>query len=75
MERSLFRYILRHTWRDQVWLLVVTFASFPLIYVNLELPKRIINNAIGGRNVPQQVFGFDITQVGYRCCCRSRCSP
>jgi putative ABC transport system ATP-binding protein len=65
MERSLFRYILHHTWRDQVLLLIVTVVSFPLIYINLELPKRIVNNAIGGKNLPQQVFGYEISQVGY----------
>ena len=65
MERSLFRYIWHHTWRDQVWLLVVTAISFPLIYINLELPKRIVNGAIGGRDVPQSLFGYEITQVGY----------
>lgn len=65
MERSLFRYIWTHTWRDQVWLLVVTVASFPLIYVNLELPKRIINDAIGGKHLPQSLAGVEITQVGY----------
>ena len=65
MERSLFRYIWHHTWRDQVLLLVVTAVSFPLIYINLELPKRIVNGAIGGKNVPQTLFGYEITQVGY----------
>jgi ABC-type multidrug transport system fused ATPase/permease subunit len=65
MERSLFRYILHHTWRDQVLLLIVTVASFPLIYINLELPKRIVNNAIGGKNLPQQILGYEISQVGY----------
>ncbi|MCL4761876.1 MAG: ATP-binding cassette domain-containing protein [Burkholderiales bacterium] len=65
MERSLFRYIWKHTWRDQVWLLVVTMASFPLIYVNLELPKRIVNDAIGGRNLPEAILGVEMTQVSY----------
>lgn len=65
MERSLFRYILHHTWRDQVWLLVITAVSFPLIYVNLELPKMIVNGAISGKNLPTTVFGFDITQIEY----------
>ncbi len=65
MERSLFRYILSHTWRDQVWLLAVTAVSFPLIYINLELPKRIINNAIGGKNLPQSIAGVEISQVGF----------
>jgi ABC-type multidrug transport system fused ATPase/permease subunit len=65
MERSLFRYILRHTWRDQVLLLIVTLVSFPLIYINLEIPKQIVNSAIGGKNIPATFLGFDVTQVSY----------
>ena len=44
---------------------IVTVISFPLIYINLELPKRIVNNAIGGKNLPQQIFGYEVSQVGY----------
>ena len=66
MERSLFRYIWHHTWRDQVLLLIVTAASLPLIYVNLELPKRIVNDALGGkRGFPVTVFGVEFAQVEY----------
>lgn len=65
MDRSLFRYILRHTWRDQAFLLVLTCISFPLIYINLELPKRIVNNAIQGKNIPESFLGISMTQVSY----------
>jgi ABC-type multidrug transport system fused ATPase/permease subunit len=65
MDRSLFRYILRHTWRDQLALLVLTSISFPLIYVNLELPKRIVNRAIQGKNIPETFLGLPVTQVSY----------
>ncbi|MBA3505025.1 MAG: ABC transporter ATP-binding protein [Betaproteobacteria bacterium] len=65
MERSLFRYILQHTWRDQVFMLVLTVISFPLIYINLEIPKRIINSAIGGKNIPESILGFEVTQISY----------
>jgi putative ABC transport system ATP-binding protein len=65
MERSLLRYILKHTWRDQVWMLVLTAISFPLIYINLEIPKRIVNSAIGGKHVPAEFLGFPVTQVSY----------
>jgi ABC-type multidrug transport system fused ATPase/permease subunit len=65
LERSVFRYILRHTWRDQVLLLVVTAVSFPLIYINLEIPKRIINSAIGGKDVPSTFLGFEVDQISY----------
>jgi len=65
MERSLFRYILQHTWRDQVFMLVLTVLSFPLIYINLEIPKRIVNSAIGGKDIPETVLGFEVTQISY----------
>jgi ABC-type multidrug transport system fused ATPase/permease subunit len=65
MERSLFRYILKHTYRDQVLLLIVTLIGFPLIYINLEIPKRIINNAIGGKNLPETFLGFEVNQISY----------
>ena len=65
MDRSLFRYILRHTWRNQVFLLALTLVSFPLIYINLELPKKIVNNAIQGKRIPETFLGFHVTQVSY----------
>ena len=65
MDRSLFRYIFQHTWRNQLLLLLVTAISFPLLYVNLEIPKRIVNQAIGGKNIPATVFGYEVTQVSY----------
>jgi len=65
MERSLFRYIFEHTWRSQVLLLIVTALSFPLIYVNLAIPKEIVNNAIGGKHIPKTLLGFDVTQISY----------
>jgi len=65
MERSFFRYVLHHTWRDQLVLLVLTVVGFPLLYINLELPKRIVNNAIQGKNIPATFLGFDVTQISY----------
>ena len=65
MERSLFRYILKHTFRAQIALLLVTVVSFPLIYINLWIPKQIINSAIGGKNLPSTFLGFDVSQVSY----------
>jgi ABC-type multidrug transport system fused ATPase/permease subunit len=65
MDRSLFRYILRYTWRDQLALLALTLISFPLIYVNLELPKKIVNEALQGKHIPKEILGFPVTQVSY----------
>ena len=47
IEPTLFRYILRFSWRQQVALLVLTVLSFPFLYASLELPKTIVNKAIG----------------------------
>ncbi len=65
MERSLFRYIFRHTWRNQVLLLIVTAISFPLIYVSLSIPKEIVNNAIPGKHIPASIFGFEVGHISY----------
>ena len=63
MDRSLFRYILRHTWRNQLVLLAFTLVSFPLIYVNLELPKKIVNEALQGKHIPKEILGVATTQI------------
>lgn len=47
MEKSLFSYILHYSKRQQVWLTVVIFLYFPIQYLSLELPKMIIDDAIG----------------------------
>ncbi len=65
MERSLYRYILRYSKRDQIILVLWTAASMPLIYLSLEIPKLIINRAIGGQDIPQQILGIPIDQIRY----------
>ncbi|MGB7242145.1 MAG: ABC transporter transmembrane domain-containing protein [Sulfitobacter sp.] len=65
MEKSLFKYIWKHSKRDQLVLLVVTLATFPLLYVSLELPKRIINDAIGGSGNEVTILGVTLTQIEF----------
>jgi putative ABC transport system ATP-binding protein len=48
MEPNLFKYIWRHSRRDQVVILVVVVASLLIYLISLELPKRIVNEAIQG---------------------------
>lgn len=49
MERSLFRYIWRHSKRDQIAIFIVVLASLPFYFASLDLPRRIVNEAIQGR--------------------------
>ncbi len=65
METSLFRFIWRYSKRDQIILLIITGLSFPFLYYSLDLPKTIINKAIGGKNLPEELFGYPVDQVSY----------
>lgn len=49
MESSIFGFTLRHSWRQQVVLLAIIVASYPFIYLSLDLPKQIVDQAIGGK--------------------------
>ncbi len=46
MEPTLFSFIWKYSKRQQIGLLLFTLLSFPFLYVSLELPKKIINDAI-----------------------------
>lgn len=65
MEPSLFQFIWTHSKRQQIVLLLVTIALFPFLYLTLELPKRIINDAIGAGASRVEYFGVTFTQVGF----------
>ncbi|MDP6059131.1 MAG: ABC transporter ATP-binding protein, partial [Pirellulaceae bacterium] len=47
MQPSIFSYILHYSKPQQLFLLVVILASYPFLYLSLDLPKLIINKAIG----------------------------
>ena len=60
MEPSLYRYILTHSKRDQILLILLSVSSLPLIYITLELPKKIVN-LLEGMDLPEIAVehGFD----------------
>ncbi|MFC6761239.1 ABC transporter transmembrane domain-containing protein [Sulfitobacter porphyrae] len=65
MEPSIFSFIWKYSRRDQLYLLAFTLFTFPFLYATLELPKRIINDAIGAESDRVSVFGVEITQVQF----------
>src|SRR4029079_7768708 len=65
LEPSIYRFILRYSLRDQIYLVIVTLLSFPFLYYSLELPKLIINQAIGGKHFPVDVHGYSLGQIPY----------
>src|SRR5260221_6671695 len=48
MDRNLFSYIWRNSWRDQLAILAVVLISKMFYLVSLDLPKQIVNNGIRG---------------------------
>ncbi|MBT3558952.1 MAG: cyclic nucleotide-binding domain-containing protein [Rhodospirillales bacterium] len=65
MEKGVFGFILRYSKKQQVTLLLVTMLSFPFYYYSLDLPKTIINDAIGGSAFPTDVLGYELGQIDY----------
>ncbi len=65
IETSLFRFIWKYSKRDQVILLAVTTCLFPLLYLTLELPKRIINDAIGAQSDRIEILGYSVEKLDY----------
>mgnify|MGYP001793614071 CR=1 FL=1 len=65
MDAKFFTFVWRHSKRDQLIILALTFLSFPLVYTSLEIPKIIINEAISGTDFPKDFFGLELDQVPY----------
>ncbi len=65
MDRSLYRYIYKRSAKQQLVLLVLVLLSMPIVYILLEIPKLIINQAIGGEDVPESLFGYPMDQIKY----------
>lgn len=72
MEKSLSRYIWKHTWHQQVIILLIVAVSMIPYFISLDLPKQIINGPIQGEgfSTPDAIqpffeLGFDMPLVGY----------
>jgi len=64
MEPSLYRYILQHSKKDQILLILLSLASLPLVYITLELPKKIIN-LLEGTDLPEGFFGYEFDRLEF----------
>jgi putative ABC transport system ATP-binding protein len=65
LEPTVYRFILRHSLKQQVMLLMLTLVSFPFLYYSLDLPKTIVNQAIGGKHFPATFLGMQFDQIPY----------
>ena len=75
MESTIFKFIVRYSMKAQVSVLIITTLSLPFYYLSLEIPKKIINRALGvgeddtpggvmGSNVQSfDFFGYNIIEL------------
>ncbi len=65
MENGIFSFIWRYSKQQQLTIMVMTACSLPFLYLVLDLPKYIINDAIDGNTFPKELFGFEFEQIEY----------
>lgn len=60
MESSIYAFVRRYSWRQQMVILALSAILLPLNYVTLELPKTIVNQALGEKARPVFMgYSFD----------------
>lgn len=70
MDRGFFSYVWRYSKWNQLWILMVVLASFPIYFLALDLPKHIINGPIQGDGFANETgtavfFEFSIPVPGF----------
>lgn len=65
MEKNLLRYVLKHSKLDQITIVLVSFASFPLILAALYIPKLIVNEVLGEGSFPRNFLGIEFERLGF----------
>jgi putative ABC transport system ATP-binding protein len=65
VEKTVYKYILRYSTRQQIMLTIMAVISFPFLYFSYDLPKIIVNKAIGGGDGPREILGVEFEQIEY----------
>jgi ABC-type multidrug transport system fused ATPase/permease subunit len=52
MDRSMYRVVLKHSGRQQLYILIFVAISWPVGFMLFDVPKQIINRALGGEGPP-----------------------
>lgn len=62
MESSIFGFIAKYSWRQQLFILALSVALLPLNYFSYELPKQIVNRALGTDPSPEYL-GYTMSRL------------
>jgi ABC-type multidrug transport system fused ATPase/permease subunit len=67
MEASLYKFIIKYSWRQQAILTVLAIAGFVPYYFFLDIPKAIVNQGIQGKGIkfPVDLWGLGLIQMDH----------
>jgi len=65
MQPTLFGFVRAYSWPQQLAILALTLTSLPFFYLWVDLPKRIVDDALGGPAGPRQLFGLELARLDY----------
>ncbi|WP_282063612.1 ABC transporter transmembrane domain-containing protein [Roseobacter litoralis] len=65
LDSSLFRSVLRHSRKQQALMIVLSLIAMPILYLTLELPKQIVNNALDSDRFPVEFLSYQFDQVAF----------
>jgi ABC-type multidrug transport system fused ATPase/permease subunit len=52
MDRSMYRFVIKHSGSQQLYILIFVAISWPVGFMLFDVPKQIINRALGGEGPP-----------------------
>ncbi|MGJ5619093.1 ABC transporter ATP-binding protein [Sulfitobacter sp. MF3-043] len=65
LDAGLFSSVLRYSKKLQGLMIMLSLMAMPILYLTLELPKQIVNNALDSGRFPFDLFGYEIDQVAF----------
>ncbi|MFC3674002.1 ABC transporter transmembrane domain-containing protein [Ferrovibrio xuzhouensis] len=67
MEKNLYRFILKHSLKQQITITLLSLASFIPYYYYLSMPKAIVNQGIQGKDIqfPVDLLGLGLIRLDH----------
>ena len=65
LERSMYSFVLRYSGRQQLYILMFVVMSWPIGFMLLDLPKQIINRALGAAQETYSIAVLGLAEVPF----------
>ncbi len=65
LDPRLFSSVLRRSRKQQALMITLSLVAMPILYLTLELPKQIVNNALDSDRFPVRYRDYEFDQVAF----------